>query len=133
MFNSLCLLFFLLFSRSYIHTSLLLYSQLNPPTHQTTHPYPSSLKPPKMLHTIPLQGNIVQGFRAVHKSYKPSSLTHIDPDDIIHINCYTDPETLIDFILWDEIQQAFEEALFVRCRTNGNNLLPYLKGADFRP
>lgn len=83
-----------------------------------------------MLYNIPLQDNIVQGFRGVHKSYKPSTLTHIDPDDIIHINCYTDPETHINFILWDEIKQVFEEALFVKC---GSNLHPYLKGADFRP
>ncbi|KAF9328499.1 hypothetical protein BGZ91_000974 [Linnemannia elongata] len=83
-----------------------------------------------MLYSIPLQDNIVQGFRGVHKSYKPSTLTHIDPDDIIHINCYADPESHIDFILWDEIKQVFEEALFVKC---GSNLHPYLKGADFRP
>ncbi|KAF9284704.1 hypothetical protein BGZ88_009834 [Linnemannia elongata] len=83
-----------------------------------------------MLYNIPLQDNIVQGFRGVHKSYKPSTLTHIDPDDIIHINCYTHPETHINFILWDEIKQVFEEALVVKC---GSNLHPYIKSADFRP
>ncbi|KAF9147286.1 hypothetical protein BG015_011103 [Linnemannia schmuckeri] len=82
-----------------------------------------------MLYDNTLQ-NHVQEFRAVHKSYKPSTLTHVDPDDIIHINCYTDPITHMSFILWSEIEQAFEEALFVR---NKINLLPYLKGADYRP
>ncbi|KAG0278942.1 hypothetical protein BGZ95_002717 [Linnemannia exigua] len=72
----------------------------------------------------------VQGFRAVHKSYRPSTVTYVDPDDIIHIECYTDPDTNKDFILWDEIQQAFEEAQFVRNKTK---MLPYLKGSDYRP
>ncbi|KAF9134813.1 hypothetical protein BGW39_005723 [Mortierella sp. 14UC] len=72
----------------------------------------------------------VQGFRAVHKSFKPSTVTFVDPDDIIHIDCYTDPNTHKDFILWDDIQQAFEEAQFVRHKTR---MLPYLKGPDYRP
>ncbi|KAF9900239.1 hypothetical protein EC991_007692 [Linnemannia zychae] len=72
----------------------------------------------------------VQGFRAVHKSYKPSTVTYVDPDDIIHIDCFTDPDTHKDFILWDDIQQAFEEAQFVRHKTK---MLPYLKGSDYRP
>ncbi|KAF9147289.1 hypothetical protein BG015_011106 [Linnemannia schmuckeri] len=79
---------------------------------------------------IHLQEEHVQAFRSVHKSWKPSTITYVDPDDIIHIECYTDPETHIDFILWDEIKQAFEEALFVRNKTK---MLPYLKGSDYRP
>jgi hypothetical protein len=71
-----------------------------------------------------------QAFRAVHKSYKPSTITCVDPDDIIYIGCHTDPYTHINFILWSDIEQAFGEALFVRSRTI---LLPYLKGSDYRP
>ncbi|KAK3838866.1 MAG: hypothetical protein J3R72DRAFT_525570 [Linnemannia gamsii] len=60
----------------------------------------------------------VQGFRAIHKSYMPSTVTYVDLDDIIHIDCYTDPDT------------TFEEAQFVR---NETKMLPYLKGPNYRP
>ncbi|KAF9900240.1 hypothetical protein EC991_007693 [Linnemannia zychae] len=72
----------------------------------------------------------VQGFRAVHKTYKPSTVTYVDPDDVIHIDCNTDPNTQEEFILWDDIQQVFEDALFVRQRTK---MVPFVKGSDYRP
>ncbi|KAH7036132.1 hypothetical protein BKA57DRAFT_496917 [Linnemannia elongata] len=71
-----------------------------------------------------------QGFRAIHKTQRPSTFTHIDPDDIIFIDCHTHPDTNRDFILWEDIQQAFEEALFVRHKAK---MLPFVKGTDLRP
>ncbi|KAF9541638.1 hypothetical protein EC957_002879 [Mortierella hygrophila] len=72
----------------------------------------------------------VQGFRSVQKS-EPHSTTSVplDSPNITHIDCYTDPETNKDFILWEDIQQAFDEALFVRNKTK---MLPFVRGNDHR-
>ncbi|KAF9901214.1 hypothetical protein EC991_006413 [Linnemannia zychae] len=73
-----------------------------------------------------------QGFRSVHKSQKPSTIAVVDPDDIIYIDCHTDPEDPRKvFILWEDIQQAFEGALFVR--DSKAKMLPFIKGKDFTP
>ncbi|KAK3817144.1 MAG: hypothetical protein JOS17DRAFT_758409, partial [Linnemannia elongata] len=72
----------------------------------------------------------VQGFRSVHKSLSPSTTSiPIDSPEVVHIDCYTDPDTLEDFILWEEIQQAFDGALSVRHNTK---VLPFVKGKDYR-
>ncbi|KAG0056125.1 hypothetical protein BGZ90_005587 [Linnemannia elongata] len=72
----------------------------------------------------------VQGFRSVRKS-EPHSVTSLplDSPNITHIDCYTDPDTNKDFILWEEIQQVFDEALFVRNKTK---MLPFVRGKDYR-
>ncbi|KAG9062203.1 hypothetical protein KI688_006535 [Linnemannia hyalina] len=72
----------------------------------------------------------VQGFRSVQKS-EPHSTTSVpfDSPNITHIDCYTDPDTNKDFILWEDIQQAFDEAIFVRNKTR---MLPFVRGKDHR-
>ncbi|KAF9921931.1 hypothetical protein FBU30_008008 [Linnemannia zychae] len=72
----------------------------------------------------------VQGFRAVHRSWKSSALPAVDPDDVVHIDCITDPDSKNDCVLWDDIQQAFNGAIFVRNKTK---MLPFMKGQDLRP
>ncbi|KAK3817115.1 MAG: hypothetical protein JOS17DRAFT_820495 [Linnemannia elongata] len=73
---------------------------------------------------------LVQGLRSVHKGLPPSTTSApLDTPDVVHIDCYTDPDTLEDFILWDEIQQAFDGALCVRHKSK---MLPFVKGKDYR-
>ncbi|KAF9085616.1 hypothetical protein BGX23_009518 [Mortierella sp. AD031] len=55
----------------------------------------------------------VQAVRAVNKDYRPIIGTPADPADI-YIDCHVDPVTHKEFILWDDIVQAFEVALQVR-------------------
>ncbi|KAF9112730.1 hypothetical protein BGX30_007211, partial [Mortierella sp. GBA39] len=72
----------------------------------------------------------VQGFRSVHESHPPSTTTvPLNSPKVVHIDCYTDPDTNRDFILWEDIQQAFSKALSVRNRTK---VLPFAKGKDLR-
>ncbi|KAK3820640.1 MAG: hypothetical protein J3R72DRAFT_529172 [Linnemannia gamsii] len=72
-----------------------------------------------------------QAFRSVHKSQKPSTTSApLDSDGITLIDCHTDPETHRAFILWEDIQQAFDEALLVRHKSK---MLPFIKGPDYRP
>ncbi|KAF9271596.1 hypothetical protein BGZ88_005885, partial [Linnemannia elongata] len=72
----------------------------------------------------------VQGFRSVHKSQPPSTISvPLNSPEVVHIDCYTDPDTNKDFVLWEDIQQAFNEALYVRSRAK---MLPFAKGKDLR-
>ncbi|KAG0080600.1 hypothetical protein BGZ90_011867, partial [Linnemannia elongata] len=72
----------------------------------------------------------VQGFRSVHKSQPPSTISvPLNSPEVVHIDCYTDPDTNKDFVLWEDIQQAFNEALYVRNRAK---MLPFAKGKDLR-
>ncbi|KAG0052883.1 hypothetical protein BGZ89_003060 [Linnemannia elongata] len=72
----------------------------------------------------------VQGFRSVHKSEPHSTISvPLDSLNITHIDCYTDPDTQKDFVLWEHIQQVFDEALFVRNKTK---MLPFVRGEDHR-
>ncbi|KAG0372071.1 hypothetical protein BGX24_000787 [Mortierella sp. AD032] len=72
----------------------------------------------------------VQAFRPVHKSQKPSTTSaSLDSDDVTFIDCHTDPETHKDFILWVDIQQAFDEALLIRHKTK---MLAFLKGPNYQ-
>ena len=82
-----------------------------------------------MLQGDPTQEH-VQGFRGVHKSHRPSNIdATVDPDDVIHIDCIANPDTQQDFILWDDISQVFDNALFVRNKTR---MVPFLKGPDYK-
>ncbi|KAF9131317.1 hypothetical protein BGX30_013140 [Mortierella sp. GBA39] len=71
----------------------------------------------------------VQGFRSVQKSEHSTTSVPLDSPNITHIDCYTDPDTNKDFILWEDIQQAFDEALFVRNKTK---MVPFVRGKDHR-
>ncbi|KAG0373376.1 hypothetical protein BGX24_011774 [Mortierella sp. AD032] len=72
----------------------------------------------------------VQAFRAVRKSQKPSTTSApLDSDDVTLIDCHTDPDTNKDFILWEDIQQVFDEALYIRNKTK---LVAFLKGSDYQ-
>ncbi|KAG0045821.1 hypothetical protein BGZ90_008349, partial [Linnemannia elongata] len=72
----------------------------------------------------------VQGFRSIHKSeLHPTTSIPLDSPNITHIDCYTDPDTQKDFVLWEHIQQVFDEALFVRNKTK---MLPFVRGEDHR-
>ncbi|KAG0195682.1 hypothetical protein BGX33_002806 [Mortierella sp. NVP41] len=71
----------------------------------------------------------VQAVRPVNKDYRPTTGTPPDPADIFYIDCHVDPVILKEFILWDDILQAFEGALQVRHKAR---ILPFLKDADFK-
>src|SRR5690349_6102184 len=83
----------------------------------------------------------VQAMRAISKesvdslplstSSSPSS-TFPSPatgGPIVHIDCYTDPDTHKEFVLWEDILLAFKDAVHVR---HGSRIVPFSKGADFR-
>jgi hypothetical protein len=69
----------------------------------------------------------LQATRSVTRNSRPSTP---DPDEIIYIAVYTDPETKNQFVLWDDIRQVFEDALHVRHQAKA---LPFLKGTDYNP
>ncbi|KAF9290288.1 hypothetical protein BGZ88_007388 [Linnemannia elongata] len=72
----------------------------------------------------------VQGFRPIHKSQPPSATSvPLNSPEVVHIGYYTDPDTNKDFIFWEDIQQAFDEALSVR---NTTKVLPFVRGNDYR-
>ncbi|KAF9539101.1 hypothetical protein EC957_005807 [Mortierella hygrophila] len=70
----------------------------------------------------------VQAIRAVSRTISRPSTPN--PNDIIYIQVYTDPETKNRFVLWDDIRQVFGDALHVRHEAKA---LPFLKGADYHP
>ncbi|KAF9090913.1 hypothetical protein BGX29_011225, partial [Mortierella sp. GBA35] len=72
----------------------------------------------------------LQAVRSVHKSQRPSSVVHVDTDDVFYIDCHIDPDTKKEFVLWDDIVQAFEGALHVRHKAR---MVPFVKGDDLRP
>ncbi|KAF9079366.1 hypothetical protein BGX23_004250, partial [Mortierella sp. AD031] len=71
----------------------------------------------------------VQAVRSVCKSQVGIS-TVPSPGDVIHIDCHIDPATQKEIVLWDDIRQAFEDALHARHKSR---VVPFLKGADLRP
>ncbi|KAK3817142.1 MAG: hypothetical protein JOS17DRAFT_778530 [Linnemannia elongata] len=72
----------------------------------------------------------VQGFRSVYKSeLHPTTSVPLDSPNITHIDCSTDQDTNKDVIFWEDIQQAFDKALFVRNKTK---MLPFVRGKDYR-
>ncbi|KAF9311294.1 hypothetical protein BGZ91_006850, partial [Linnemannia elongata] len=80
-----------------------------------------------MIQSGTTPGN-VQGLRSVLNSLPPSTTSALlDAPDVVHIDCYTDPKTQKDFILWEQIQLAFPKALFVR---NNTNMIPFVRGED---
>ncbi|KAK3820639.1 MAG: hypothetical protein J3R72DRAFT_426999 [Linnemannia gamsii] len=72
-----------------------------------------------------------QGFRSVHKSQRPSTTAASpDADDIIFIVChFGDNDSQQPIIFWEDIQQAFENALYVRV---GTQKVSFLRGQDHK-
>ncbi|KAK3820646.1 MAG: hypothetical protein J3R72DRAFT_529177 [Linnemannia gamsii] len=72
----------------------------------------------------------VQAFRPVLKSQKPSTTSaSFTSNDLTFIDCHTDLGTYKVFILWMDIQEAFDGALLV---THKTKTLPFLKGPDYQ-
>lgn len=70
----------------------------------------------------------VQAIRSVDKSIRPNAVTPATPDEIYHVDTHPDPETQKEIVLWDDILQAFGNAVQVRHKTR---VVPFLKGRDF--
>lgn len=79
----------------------------------------------------------VQAMRAVSKesidslpsSIASSPFPSVAGGPIVHIDCYRDPDTHKEFVLWEDILLAFKDAVHVR---HGSRVVPFSKGADFR-
>jgi hypothetical protein len=71
----------------------------------------------------------VQAMRSVNKNLPLDAITPASPGEILHVDINTDPETEKEFILWEDILQAFKDAVQVRDKTR---VVPFLKGPDFR-
>ncbi|KAK5820679.1 hypothetical protein F5H01DRAFT_411899, partial [Linnemannia elongata] len=71
----------------------------------------------------------VQAIRSVDKSISPNSVPLATPEEIYHVETLVDPDTNKDVVLWDDILQAFENAVQVRHKTK---VVPFLKGKDLR-
>lgn len=72
--------------------------------------------------------SIVQPIRSVARTHPPTtSTTPTDPDHVFYIECHKDPVTNKDVVLWDDILQAFEDALHVRHQAR---VVPFVKGSD---
>ncbi|KAF9129433.1 hypothetical protein BGW39_004157 [Mortierella sp. 14UC] len=77
----------------------------------------------------PPQG-LMQAFRSVCQTHSLTSTAFTDPKNrVIHIDCHLDPVTQEAFVLWDDIQQVFDDALYICDRTR---VVPFLKGSDFK-
>lgn len=82
-----------------------------------------------MLHGDAPPQELTQAVRSVDKHLPPSSIPPAHPDEIFYVECHADPKTNKDVVLWDDILQAFENAVQVRCKAK---IVPFLKGEDFR-
>ncbi|OAQ23710.1 HCP-like protein [Linnemannia elongata AG-77] len=76
----------------------------------------------------PQESQHVQAVRSVNKNHAPSSIAPAQPDDI-YVDCHTDPETQKPVVLWDDILQAFDNAVQIRDKAR---VVPFLKGLDLR-
>ncbi|KAF9096759.1 hypothetical protein BGX29_008448, partial [Mortierella sp. GBA35] len=72
----------------------------------------------------------VQAVRSISKSSLDSP-TNSTPATgaTVYVDTHTDPATLKEFVLWEDIQLVFEDALYVRHRAK---VVPFLKGDDLR-
>ncbi|KAF9142353.1 hypothetical protein BG015_000947 [Linnemannia schmuckeri] len=70
---------------------------------------------------------LTQALRSVERHLSPSSIPPANPDDILYVDCYLDPETKKTIVLWEDI--PFSNALQIR---QGARVIPFLKGPDFR-
>jgi hypothetical protein len=80
-----------------------------------------------------LQGHIsrdkAQALRSVTKGIPHSAVPPVTPDDILHVDTIVDPETRKDVVMWEDILQAFDNAVQVRHKTR---VVPFLKGSNLR-
>ncbi|KAG9068837.1 hypothetical protein KI688_011123 [Linnemannia hyalina] len=77
----------------------------------------------------PQETQLVQAVRSVNKDQAPSSIAPTQPEDIFYVDCHTDPQTQKPVVLWDDILQAFDNAVQIRDKAR---VVPFLKGDDFR-
>ncbi|KAK3847198.1 MAG: hypothetical protein J3R72DRAFT_187593 [Linnemannia gamsii] len=71
----------------------------------------------------------VQAIRSVNRNTPPTEVSSARPEEIYYVDCQVDPVTQKEFILWDDILQAFEDGVHVR---NKAKIVPFLKGPDYR-
>ncbi|KAG0281039.1 hypothetical protein BGZ95_007239 [Linnemannia exigua] len=72
---------------------------------------------------------LIQPIRSVNKSTPPTAILPATAEEIFYIDCHIDPTTRKQFVLWDDILQAFKDAEQVRDKAR---VVPFLKGSDFR-
>jgi hypothetical protein len=68
-----------------------------------------------------------QAFRSVDKSIHPNSIPSASLDEIYYVDTQLDPDTRKAFIFWDDIVQAFDNAVQVRHKAR---VAPFLRGKD---
>lgn len=72
----------------------------------------------------------VQAIRSVARTHPPTtSTTPTNSDHVFYVECHKDPVINKDVVLWDDILQAFEDALHVRHQAM---IVPFVKGSDLR-
>ncbi|KAG0219826.1 hypothetical protein BGX33_000127 [Mortierella sp. NVP41] len=71
----------------------------------------------------------VQAIRSVLRNSRNIPTTP-DPADVFHVDIYTDPDTKKQFVLWDDIRLAFDDAPHVR---HLSRVVPFVKGDDLIP
>ncbi|KAF9901565.1 hypothetical protein EC991_006013 [Linnemannia zychae] len=69
--------------------------------------------------------SLLQAVRTVHKH----TLQPVAPAIIAHLGVHADASSGKNIVLWDDVVQAFKDALHVR---HGTRILPFLKGPDFK-
>ncbi|KAF9915859.1 hypothetical protein FBU30_001712 [Linnemannia zychae] len=52
-----------------------------------------------------------QALRPVNKNTRPNDIASASPDEIIYVDCQIDPVSKKPMVLWDDILQAFEDAV----------------------
>lgn len=78
-------------------------------------------------HQPPPIQELAQAIRAVDKHLPLSSIPPAHPDEIFYVERQVDPETKKEVVLWDDILQAFENAVQVRFKAN---IVHFLKGKN---
>ncbi|KAF9924320.1 hypothetical protein FBU30_005686 [Linnemannia zychae] len=71
--------------------------------------------------------DITQALRPINKNTRPNDIAPASPDEIIYVDCQTDPISMKPVVLWDDILQAFEDAVQVRYKAR---IIPFLKDAN---
>jgi hypothetical protein len=76
-----------------------------------------------------LSQNLTQAVRSVEKSLPLDSIPPASPGEIFHVDTLVDPETQKEIVMWEDILQAFDNAVQVRHKTR---VIPFLRGKDLR-
>ncbi|KAF9542485.1 hypothetical protein EC957_001927 [Mortierella hygrophila] len=69
----------------------------------------------------------IQALRSVIRGVPPNSIPPASPDEIYYVETQLDPHTQKEFIFWDDIVQAFDNAVQVRQKAR---VIPFLRGKD---